>query len=103
MKFYKYIVNLFVLVSAVCSGVLAQQHDVQSYINGERAKYFTKDHPKAKGVNISVEYPSSWTPAEGERPNIVKKFSGNSSDGITRMFLIIIKHCPAKLQFDYFF
>lgn len=98
MKFCKFFAITFVLLSTVCSVGFAQQDDVQSYINGERTKYFTKDHPKAKGINISVEYPSSWTPAEGERPNIVQKFSGDSSDGITRMFLIIIKDTPKFLS-----
>lgn len=72
--------------------------DIRSYINGDRTKYFTKGHPKAKGINISIEYPSSWTPAEGERPNIVQKHSGDSSNGITRMFLVIIKDTPKFLS-----
>ena len=98
MKLCKQIILPLVLIGMMCSLAIAQQDDFQAYVSGDRTKYFTKDHPKAKGINISVEYPSSWTPAEGERPNIVQKFSGDSSDGTTRMFLIIIKDTPKFLS-----
>lgn len=41
------------------------------------SKFDTKNHPKAKGVWATVRYPSEWLPKEGERPNIVQKFSGD--------------------------
>lgn len=41
------------------------------------AKFDTKNHPKAKGVWATVRYPAEWQPKEGERPNIVQKFSGD--------------------------
>ncbi len=41
------------------------------------SKFDTKHHPKAKGVWATVRYPSGWEVKEGERPNIVKKFSGD--------------------------
>jgi hypothetical protein len=44
------------------------------------AKFDTKNHPKAKGVWATVRYPSEWQSKEGERPNIVQKFSGYYQD-----------------------
>jgi hypothetical protein len=44
------------------------------------AKFDTKNHPKAKGVWATVRYPAEWQPQEGERPNIVQKFSGDYKD-----------------------
>lgn len=41
------------------------------------SKFDTKNHPKAKGVWATVRYPAEWQPKEGERPNIVQKFSGD--------------------------
>lgn len=76
----------------------AQNADLQAFSNGNKSKYSTKDHPKAKGINLSVEYPSHWKLSEGERPNIVQKFSGDASDGITRMFLILIKDVPSEVS-----
>lgn len=86
----------FMLV--VSTLAFGQNPDFQSFSSGNKTKYFTKDHLKAKGINISIEYPSSWKSAEGERPNIVQKFSGDSSDGITKMVLIIIKDTPKVLS-----
>ena len=40
------------------------------------SKYDTKNHPKAKGVWATIRYPTGWEAKEGERPNIVQKFSG---------------------------
>jgi hypothetical protein len=37
-------------------------------------------NPKAKGLSIAVKYPSGWEVKDGERPNIVKKFSYNYPD-----------------------
>jgi hypothetical protein len=42
-------------------------------------------HTKAKGLNVKLKYPNDWEVKEGERPNIVKKFVKNYSDGIAMM------------------
>lgn len=78
---------------------LCQNRDLQAFLNGQKEKYFTKGHPKAKGINISIEYPSHWQRSEGERPNIVQKFSGDASDGITRMCVITIIDQPGLPKF----
>ena len=93
--------NLVVLIGALfmfaaSTLAFAQNADLQSFSSGNKLKYSTKYHPKAKGINITVEYPSHWKLSEGERPNIVQKFSGDASDGITRMFLILIKDIPSE-------
>lgn len=41
------------------------------------AKFDTKNHPKAKGVWVTVRYPADWKSKEGERSNMVQKFTGN--------------------------
>lgn len=45
-----------------------------------------KDHPKAKEVNLKIKVPVGWDVKEGDRPNIVKKFT---NEGNT--YLILIK------------
>ncbi len=45
-----------------------------------------KDHPKAKEVNLKLKVPVGWEVKEGDRPNIVKKFT---KEGNT--YLILIK------------
>jgi len=55
--------------------------------NGQvlNSKFDTKNHPKAKGVWATVRYPTGWQAKEGERPNIVQKFSGDYND----MFVVL--------------
>jgi hypothetical protein len=45
-----------------------------------------KDHAKSKEVNLKLKVPVGWEVKEGDRPNIVKKFT---NDGNT--YLILIK------------
>lgn len=73
------------------------QKDFVSFTNGEINKFSTKDNPKAKGINITVSYPKNWKIGEGNHPNIVKKFESSSSDGVTRMFVILIKDIPDEI------
>lgn len=87
---------VFILTASTLA--FGQNSDFQSFSNGDKTKYFTKGHPKAKGINISVEYPSHWKISESDRPNTVQKFSGDDSDGITRMFLILIKDIPGAVS-----
>lgn len=96
-KYFLVLIGMFVAL-IVSTSVFAQNADLQSFSSGNKSKYSTKDHPKAKGINITVEYPSHWKLSEGERPNIVQKFSGDASDGITRMFLILIKDIPNEVS-----
>lgn len=87
---------ILIILIAVGTSVMAfgQNTDFQEFASDNKSKYVTKDHPKAKGINISVEYPSHWKAAEAGGPNIVHKFIGDKSDGITRMFTILIKDTP---------
>lgn len=58
-----------------------------SDLNFKLGEYLSiKDHPKAKGVNLKLQQPVGWKIAEGERPNIVKKFVYGDN-----MYLILIK------------
>lgn len=50
-------------------------------IDGWRQTFRTKGHAKAKGVDISVSFPSSWSKREGNRPNIVQVFRSGSGHG----------------------
>lgn len=41
------------------------------------SKFDSQRHPKAKGAWVTVRYPTGWQAKEGERPNIVQKFTGD--------------------------
>ena len=50
------------------------------------SKYDTKNHPKAKGIWATIRYPAGWESKEGERPNIVQKFTGDYHG----MFVVLV-------------
>jgi len=55
--------------------------------NGQLGEYISiYNHPKAKGVNLKLKVPLGWEVAEGDRPNIVKKFVNHGNT-----YLVLIK------------
>lgn len=79
--------------------VLCENRDLQIFQNGGKEKFFTKSHSKAKGINLSIEYPNTWEKSEGERPNVVQKFSKSLDDGTTIICMILIKNIPTQASF----
>lgn len=58
-----------------------------STVNYSLGEYISiKDHPKSKGVNLKLKSPVGWEVKDGDRPNIVKKFTNENNT-----YLIIIK------------
>ena len=74
-------------------GSVGAQNPAREFLDGYRATFSTLGHPKAKGVNLTIAYPSSWMAKEGERPNVVQKFVSEGGRGM-EMFLIITKALP---------
>lgn len=60
----------------------------------EQIEFSLDAHPKAQGLNISIEYPSTWTAEEGIRPHIVQKFTGSNVRGISPSCMIIVQKLP---------
>lgn len=56
-------------------------------------KYNTKGHQKAEELDITVSYPLSWEPTEGERPNIVQNFRSENGRGF-ELFSLMVKNIP---------
>jgi hypothetical protein len=86
------------LMFAASTLAFGENADFESFASGNIIKYCTKGHPKAKGINISVEYPNQWRNKEGDRPNIVQKIIGGASEGLEPSFLIIIKNLPESVS-----
>ncbi len=75
----------------------SQTSELQAFLGGQKTKYSTEGHPKAKGINISIEYPTNWQRSEGERPNIVQTFTSDESNSFTQC-LILIKDMPSFMK-----
>lgn len=57
------------------------------------SSFSTKGHPKAKSVSFSIKCPLSWLQEEGERPNIIQKWTSDHGHG-SDVFLLIVKKLP---------
>lgn len=72
--------------NSLAEKVSIKSNEFSTY-NFELGEYLSiKDHPKSKDVNLKLKMPIGWEVEEGDRPNIVKKFT---KDGNT--YLILIK------------
>src|SRR2546425_4957616 len=67
---------------AISPVALAVTPTAKEFLDGNKTKFSTAGHPKAKGVKMSLYYPRSWVAQEGERPNIVQKFVGKGQDAL---------------------
>jgi hypothetical protein len=75
------------------------QESVREFQSGARSTFNTRGHPKAKGVELTMAYPSSWKAEEGERPNVVQKFSGpRDLNRVFSIVTILIRSMPEPLS-----
>jgi len=92
------LISAFLAIAVLQQFGFSQTSEIQAFLGGQKTKYSTEGHPKAKGLSISIEYPSSWQQSEGERANTVQTFRSDASDGLLRMCLLIVKDLPASMK-----
>ena len=63
---------------------------MEEFTLGYNRIFRTKNHPKAKDVDFQIRYPISWRPEEGERPNIIQKFTSENGRGLEGFSLMVI-------------
>ena len=69
----------------------------KEYLNNYREKFTSNNHKKAKGLTLSIEYPTSWIKQEGKRPNILQLIkSYDASCNLT----ILIKDIIVEMGMD---
>jgi len=80
------------------------EHNPVDEVNrGFKTKYRTKGHPKAKGLDVQIEYPKSWSLREGNRPNIIQVFSSNNGRGPVYALIMtrdLIKEAQGELTHE---
>lgn len=57
------------------AGAVAQPAGLAEFRANQTVQYSTRGHAKSRGLHITLRYPRSWQPAEGDRPHIVQKFT----------------------------
>jgi hypothetical protein len=70
---------------------------MSSNITSLDLKFDSKNHPKAKGLWVTVRYPKGWQAKEGERPNIVQKFTADYK-GLFVMLALQITDAGAPVE-----
>lgn len=58
--------------------------------------YSTKGHPKAQGVNISLDHPSAWIARDNPQPGIVHEFRAPGTGGRDALIIVIPTVQPRK-------
>jgi hypothetical protein len=83
-------VHLTALLSIVVSlSAYAQPISWVEFIGGKRAVYTSSGNPKAKGVEVSFDYPASWGGVEERRPNTLYQVTSESGKGLELCNLVI--------------
>lgn len=62
----------------------------QEISRGWREEFTTLNHPKAKGVTVQLKLPKSFKRQEGNRPNVVSKWTSEAGNGIEILMLIVL-------------
>ena len=61
--------------------------------------YYSKGNPKAKGLNFKIKKPLGFDQMEGNRPNVVQKWTKKSTNYDSMVtFLILVKNLPIEMQ-----
>ena len=63
------------------ANALAQPAGLVEFRANQTVEYSTRGHTKSRGLHITLRYPRSWTPAEGDRPHVVQKFTAGDGTG----------------------
>lgn len=61
----------------------------EEFLSGFTQTFKTKGHPKAKNTDWQIKIPRSWKGTEGERPNIIQKFTSDYGDGDQSIMLMV--------------
>lgn len=54
---------------------------------GQLSKFSTVGHSKARGIDLTLSYPQSWTAKEAERPHLVQKFISEGGKGFASLIV----------------
>ena len=57
------------------ASALAQPAGLAEFRANQTNQFSSRGHAKSRGLDITLRYPRSWVPAEGDRPHVVQKFT----------------------------
>ena len=83
---------------AVSLSSYAQPISWTEFMGGKRATYTSGGNPKAKGVEVSFDYPVSWGGTDGKRPNTLYQVTSESGKGL-ELCNLVIKDIPLPVGY----
>lgn len=63
------------------------------FLDGFKTRFSSDGSGKAKGIRFHLDYPKSWSSAEGNRPNIARKFVSQNGRGL-EMIMVVVMSLP---------
>lgn len=78
-----------VLVGALVCVHAWGQTPAKDFVNGKRLSYSTAGNEKAKGVDVTFEYPASWRAEDGKRANTLVQVTSKGGKGLELCNLVI--------------
>ena len=79
----------FVFIAATVPFFLASSLFAQDIFEYGRQTARTNGHPKAKGLDLKIDFPKSWLIEEGKRPNVVFKATSQEGKGLESCNVVI--------------
>jgi len=83
---------------AVSLSSYAQPISLTEFMSGKRSTYASDGNPKAKGVEVSFDYPVSWGGADGRRPNTFYQVTSEGGKGL-ELCNLVIKDIPLPVGY----
>lgn len=65
----------------------------REFLDGFKVRFTSDGSGKAKSVRFHLDYPKSWSSADGDRPNVVRKFVSQNGRGF-EIITVIVKSLP---------
>ena len=102
-------VAMLILMAALSASAFAQQLAWSEFMAGERDSYSTKGVEKGQNLEVSFDYPASWSGADGRRPNTLYQVTSDKGKGLEFCNLVIRElalpsdHTPTRAEAEELF
>ena len=64
-----------------------QTFPAKEFLDDFKSIFHSDNHPKSKGLNLSIEYPKSWTERKEKRPNILTLIQSSDKNCIVTLLI----------------
>lgn len=73
---------VLIMIVVITTSLQAQADPLTEFVSGDRNSYSSLSNPKAKGIQVTFEYPESWSGADAKRPNMLYQVTSENGKGL---------------------